>query len=475
MFKGRQRRMKKHLLGLLVSAALAACAPVPTLPQAAARLQPEQTGLVADRVEAAQLAPDWWRQYGDESLNALISKGLQDSPSLAAAKARVARAAANTDRASSESKPTFGIDSQVNSTHYSSNGLFPPPYGGSTWAYGNVEATAGYEWDFFGRHEADLQAALGGTKAAQADAAAARLSLSAQIARSYFGLARVCQQLDLLNTQIKLRSESVALVRQRAQSGLDNRQDLRSAEAPLEELQVQLQDLLAQGQTLRHQLAALTVQPTDALASLSPTLPAVLEWQQEPTLNLLGRRPDVVAARWRVEAATRDVDAVRTRFYPNVQLGASIGYNAFGLSNWLKSNSLQTGFGPSISLPLFDMGNLRGQLKGAAAEQDAAIAAYNGAVLDAVRDAADQYSTLRANRVQEQAQHQLLLNAQNQLSLAESRQQAGLGNRIPVLNARHYLIAQERQALDLKTQSLDAQVNLMRALGGGLDEAAMLK
>ena len=467
--------MKKQMLGLLASAALVACAPVPTLPPAAARLQPQQTGLAADEADTAALATDWWRQYGDEQLNALVDKGLQDSPSLTLAKARVARASAMIERASSEDKPVFGIDGQVNSTHYSANGLFPPPFGGATWAYGNVEATVGYEWDFFGRHEAELQAALGSTRAAQADAAAARLSLSAQIARSYFALARVCQQVELLDQQIKLRSESVALVRQRAQSGLDNKQDLRSAEAPLEELQVQRHALTAQGETLRHQLAALTAQPTDALASLTPKLPAAIDWQQEPTLNLLGRRPDVVAARWRVEAATRDVAAVKTRFYPNVQLGATVGYNAFGLSNWFKSNSLQAGIGPSISLPLFDMGNLRGQLKGAAAEQDAAVAAYNGAVLDAVRDAADQYSVLRANRMQVQAQQQLLLNAQSQLSLAESRQQAGLGNRIPVLNARQALVAQERQALDLKVQSLDAQVNLMRALGGGLDEAAMLK
>ncbi|HEY1396900.1 TolC family protein, partial [Roseateles sp.] len=189
-------------------------------------------------------------------------------------------------------------------------------------------------------------------------------------------------------------------------------------------------------------------------------------------LDLLGRRPDLAAARARVEATAQDIRVARAQFYPSVSLTAFVGLNAIGLDELFKSGSRQYGAGPALHLPLFDSGRLRANLRGSAAEQDAAIASYNAAVLDAVRDASDQYTTLESLRQQRTQQDALVANADSQATLADQRHRAGLTGRIAVLNAQQNQLLQQRGQIDLQALTVDAQINLMRALGGGYAEPA---
>ena len=453
-----------------VSAALVligGCAPIPVLPKPAVAVAPEQAGLTASRSQ--ELKADWWIAFNDPQLDALIARALAESPSLAGARARIVRAAAAADNAGAADKPTIGASFDATKQRFTERGIYPPPIAGSVRTTANLQLGISYDWDFFGRHQADLAAALGAQQAAEADGAAARLMLSSSVARSYLALARVLAQADLAKQQLAAREQAYDLVRQRVAAGLDNGQDQRTAETPLPELKRQALVLGEQASLLRHQLAALSAQPASALDHLAPAMPDVLLMQPDNSLglDLLGRRPDVVAARWRVEAALQQVSSARSQFYPNVTLNAFAGFNSIGLDRLLKSGSQQYGFGPSLRLPLFDTGRLRALLKGAAAEADAAVAAYNAAVFEAVRDASDQATTLGSLRSQDPQQQALLANAEASLTLAQSRFDAGLGNRLAVLNARNAVLAQERQALDLRSLTLDSQVSLMRALGGG--------
>ena len=183
--------------------------------------------------------------------------------------------------------------------------------------------------------------------------------------------------------------------------------------------------------------------------------------------DLLGRRADVVAARWRVEAAAQGVAAARADFYPDINLNASIGLSALGLDRLLNLGSRQYSVGPALSLPLFDGGALRAQLQGRAAEADAAVAAYNAAVLDAAREVADAASALRSLALQQAEQAHAQAAAADAFVLAQQRYQAGLGNRLPVLQADALLLAQRAQTTDLQARQLDAQAMLALALGGG--------
>ncbi|WP_158080965.1 efflux transporter outer membrane subunit [Pelomonas sp. KK5] len=465
------RRSLPLFSAIAAAALLSACALAPKLPDAARPLTAEQAGLNA-AARTAELKSDWWTAFNDPQLDALVQRALAESPSLAAARARIAKAAAGAEAAGAEERPKIELEADVSRNRFSANGIYPEPLGGNWWTLGNVQLGASYEWDFFGKHKAELDAAIGTRAAAEADAAAARLMLASQVSRAYLSLARLLAQDEILGRQLAEREQALALTRQRVAAGLDNSQELRGAEQPLPELRRQRLVLREQAQLLRHQLAQLSVQPIDALKDLAPQLPAPLALQAEGLgIDLLGRRPDVVAARWRVEAATKKVDSARAQFYPNVSLSAFAGFNALGLDNLLQLPSRQFGFGPSIHLPLFETGALKAQLHGAAADTDAAVAAYNGALLEAVRDARDQLTTLGSLQGQQQEQQASISNAESTLTLAESRYGAGLTNRLAVLNARDRLLVQQRQALDLRGQTLDSQVNLMRALGGGWTDA----
>lgn len=454
---------------------LAACAPLPKLAEPARAYQGAELGLKNESSAAlTALHSDWWRAYGDAALDALLERALASHPSLAQAQARIARAGAGIENAQAADRPTVGVGADITRQRYTEHGLVPPPVAGSVRTSANLQAGISYDWDFFGRHAAALQAAVGQERAAQADAAAARLNLSSALVRSWLDLGRVLAQRELLAEQLRQGEQSLALVRQRVQAGLDNAPVQRSAELPLPELRRQDLALQAQAELLRHQLAALSAQPQEAVAALQPRLPQALNLGSEGSLgvDLLGRRPDVVAARWRVEAATQGVAEARAQFYPNVNLTAFAGFNSLGLDQLLKSGSRQLGFGPSLRLPIFDTGRLRAQLKGNAAELDGAVAAYNGALLEALREASDQLSLLDSLARQDAEQTQTVAHLQASRDLARQRYEAGLGNYLAVLSAEQNLLQQRRSQLELQAQRLGTQVALVRSLGGGWNEAA---
>jgi NodT family efflux transporter outer membrane factor (OMF) lipoprotein len=182
---------------------------------------------------------------------------------------------------------------------------------------------------------------------------------------------------------------------------------------------------------------------------------------------LLGRRADITAARWRVEASLKDLANAKTQFYPNINLVAFAGFSSIGLNRLFNSGSQQWGVGPAIRLPIFDAGRLRANLRGKAAEQDAAVESYNGAVLDAVRDVADQLASGQSIVRQQTEQRSASQAAEGAYNIALQRYKAGLGTYLNVLTAETTVLAQRRTAVDLAARALDTQVGLIRALGGG--------
>jgi len=183
--------------------------------------------------------------------------------------------------------------------------------------------------------------------------------------------------------------------------------------------------------------------------------------------DLLGRRADVVAARWRVQALSQDVQSAKAQFYPNINLTAFAGLSSIGLSRLVKAGSEEYGVGPALRLPIFDAGRLRANLSGKAADLDAAVESYNGALLAAVHDVADQISSLRSVARQQAEQAQAQAAAESAYDLAVQRYKAGLSSYLVVLNAESNVLNQRRLAADLRARALDTQFALITALGGG--------
>lgn len=184
-------------------------------------------------------------------------------------------------------------------------------------------------------------------------------------------------------------------------------------------------------------------------------------------MDLLGRRADIAAARWRVEAATHDVDHAKTQFYPNINLVGFVGFSSIGIDRLTQSGSDQWGVGPAIRLPIFEGGRLRANLRGKTADRDLAVESYNTLVIDAVHDVADQLTSASAIARQQSEQAAAQASAESAYAIATQRYQAGLGNYLSVLSAETAVLAQRRLQVDLAARAMDTQVQLIRALGGG--------
>lgn len=469
------RRVATAAALVCAALALAGCASQGPGHPALARLGASDLGLTAppgtpSAADTAALpAADWWKALDDARLDALVAQALQGNPSLAASRARFDKAAALATAAGTATDVRGQLSTDATRQHYSANGLVPAPIAGHTYNTGNLQAGLSWAPDFFGRHAADLEAALGQARAARADNAAAANQLAAQVARSYVALARLLEQRTVATRTLDQRQSLLDLSQQRTRAGLDSQVELTQAQAGLPDAGTQIEMLDEQITLARRTIAVLCGQAPDAQAGLAPRL-AGLQLQAVPGqlgADLLGRRPDVVAARWRVEAASQHIESARTEFYPDINLTAFIGLNAIGLDQLLQGSSRQMGVTPALRLPLFDGKRLRAQLRGSQADLDSAIAQYNGVVLDAVKEAGDAIASAQSLARQQQLQADSLDKAERAYDFAVQRYKAGLASQVTVLNTESQVIAQRRLDVDLRARALDTRVALMKALGGG--------
>lgn len=452
---------------LLAAALLAGCAGFPDAGPRLARTDPAALG--ASEAAIAWPSGDWWLQYDDPVLSGLIAKALADNPSLRIALARQDKALANAGVAESNLWPRLDADIDSTRRRFSAHGEMPPPLAGAVADMNRARLNGAWEIDFFGRNRAALDAALGQARAAEADARAARNLLAADVARRYFKLAALFEQRAIAEATLKQRRDIYALVQRRVAAGLDTGVELKQAEGAVPDIRRDLGSVDEQIALTRHALAALTGQPASATAELAPRLGTVPMQPLPGSLpaDLIGRRPDLVAARWRVEAAIRNTDAAKAAFYPNINLIGLAGFSSIGFANWSKGDSREWGLGAALHLPIFDAGRLRASLRGAAADTDEAVASYNATLIEALREVADDIASQQAVERQLQEQAQALRAAEAAYELARQRYAGGLGNYLTVLSAETGVLTQRRIASDLKARHIDNNVLLIRALGGG--------
>ena len=461
----------------LIATGITGCADMSGIESKAAMRDAASLGLPAAATSAAPAAvsAEWWRDFGDEQLNQLVARALQSSPNLKLAQSRLARAQAATEVADAARLPQVNAQLDATRQRYTANGLVPPPLAGTIRETGTAQFNVNWELDFFGKNRAALDAALGSVHAAEADAQAAKVLLASNVVRSYFQVVRLNEQVSVARRTLAQRQETLKLVQDRVSAGLDTRLELRQSEGGLPEARLQLESLQEQMALTRNALGALVGQPDIALATVPPAQGALKNIAITATIpaDLLGRRADIAAARWRVEASVKDVANAKTQFYPNINLVAFAGFSSIGLNRLFDSGSQQWGVGPALRLPIFDAGRLRANLRGKSADLDAAVESYNAAVLDAVRDVADQVASMQAIDRQQTEQRAAAAAAEGAYEIAVQRYKAGLGNYINVLTAETSVLAQRRGAVDLAARALDTQVALIRALGGGYAPAPL--
>jgi NodT family efflux transporter outer membrane factor (OMF) lipoprotein len=431
--------------------------------------------LVGAGIEAgAWPAQNWWTRFGDSQLDQLMAEGLAGSPNLRVALARARQASALAAAAASARSPR--VDSSLSATRerFPANALIPPPVGGTWGTFDQLQASLSWDVDLWGKNRAAYEAAVGQARATAVDAQAARLALSVDMAHAYVQLQRAYLQRDVAQATVAQREQIYALTVDRNAAGIDSRLEVKQAESALpaaREQIVQLDETIA---LTRNQLAALLGQGPDrglAIARPAATVNADLSLPASVPSQLLGRRPDIVAQRWRVEASRHGIEAARAQFYPNLNLAAVVGFQSLGTSGFLALGNRQIAVEPALSLPLFDAGQRRANLAAADAQYDLAVEQYNQSLSDALREVVDQLSSFRSVAQQRVEQKQALTASRDAYDLAVLRYREGVGNYLQVLTTETQLLAQQSLEVDLRARTLDVSINLVRALGGGFEDS----
>jgi len=468
----------------LAMAALAGCADMSGIGSQASMRDAASLGLqqpagssvakVSD-IASVDIDAQWWRAFGDPQLDALVDQALQGNPDLAVARARLAKAQAAVDVAHSASLPQVSANLSGTRQKFSENYTVPEPLAGATIDMGSATLDASWELDFFGKNRAAVAAAVGTVNATEAETQAARILLASRVTNTYIGWARLEALQTVSRRTLAQRDETLKLVRDRVSAGLDTRLELRQSEAGLPEARQRIEALDEQIAIAHHALDALVAQPGATAALQAPQLDRfkAAALPAHIPADLLGHRADVVAARWRVEAATQDVGYAKTLFYPNIDLVGSVGYQALGFKKLTDVSSMMWSFGPAVRLPIFEGGKLRANLRGKNADLDAAIESYNATVLDAVRDVSDQVVSVKSVARQQVQQREGQEAAEGAYDLATQRYRAGLGTYLDVLTAENSVLAQRRDQVDLAARALTTQVGLAQALGGGYQPQAL--
>ncbi len=293
--------------------------------------------------------------------------------------------------------------------------------------------------------------------------------LTTGIAAAYADLAGQYEALDVAKEALRIRGASARLSVDRTRAGLDNRASASQAESRAASARGDIAALDEAIALTRHRLAALVgagPDRGDAIARPALGAPAV-GIPAGAGIALVGRRPDIVAARLRAEAAAKRIDVARADYYPNISLSALVGFQSLGLGNLFDSGSKYGNGGAAISLPIFEGGRIEGRYRGARATYDAAVATYDRTLLDALRDVADIVASRSATERQLADRRAALQSAADAANLAGLRYRAGLSNQLAQLTAEDSMVALSRAVADLEARERTLDIALIRALGGG--------
>lgn len=481
--------MRRLLLPLLASAALAGCALHPVGPdyQLPAAAMVNRPGAAAPFAQApasaassatpfadAPLPPHWWRLYQDPKLDALVEKALAPNTDLRVALANLQKAQAEDRAVAGAGRPTISAGGGPAFGHVSGLSYLAPDYvPPSGWEYG-ASASLSYQLDLFGKLQRAVEAARADTQAAQAALDLARVNVAAGTARAYADACATGLRLESAQRSAQLQQEALDVSVRLQQAGRVGITDAARARSQLALLQAALPSLQARRQAALYRLATLTGElPQDfdhdvAACTAPPRVAGAIPVGDGAAL--LRRRPDVRQAERRLAASTARIGVATADLYPRVSLGLSLGSEGLG-NDFLGKDTFSYSVGPLISWTLPNTGVVRAHIAQAGAEADAALANFDGTVLAALRET----QTALEVYARELDRHAALQAARDESAMvaeqARRLYRSGRTGYLDALDAERGLAGSEATLAASDAELADDQVSLFLALGGGWEPA----
>ncbi|MGE3162750.1 MAG: efflux transporter outer membrane subunit [Burkholderiales bacterium] len=457
-------------LALLAALAAAGCTTVgpdyerPELPLPAAY---PATGATP----AEPLAPEWWKRFGDATLDGLVAAARAANSDLRLAAARVEEAEALAREAGAAFYPE--VLAGASGTRSRVSRETEPPAGAplERTSYQALASTS-FEIDFWGRYARTAEAARANLLGARYAHALVDLSLAGAVAQGYFALRALDAQLKVLDETIRVRADSLAIARARLGAGLAGELDVYQAQAALAEAQVQRREAARVRALAERQLAVLTGRLELRLPPAAPgrdllALPVPPAPPAGLPSALLERRPDIRAAEQQLAGANALIGAARAALFPSISLTGALGGQSAELSDLLSSGARIWSLGFGLTLPIFDGGRRTARVEQAEARRAQALAAYQRSVENGFREVADALVSLEQSAASESELRARLEAARSALELSTVRYESGYSAYLEVLDAQRTANDAELALVRNRQARLAYSVDLMKALGGG--------
>lgn len=410
---------------------------------------------------------NWWEIFGDPELNQLEADAMSANQDLKVAISRFAQARAVANVAESALFPRLGISVQQVDQRDSKH----RPVGGKpdqTYDTLTVPFDFSYEIDLWGRVNRSIEAATAQAEASADDVESMKLSLQAEVAANFITLRTLDADRVLLLSSIEVYRKSLVLVRNRRAGGMISDLDVAQAETVLKTAEAQAPDIAIQRAKYQNALAVLTGK-TASLFQLPERpldIPPLVIPAGLPS-ELLERRPDIAAAERRMAASNANIGVATAAFFPTVKLSGIAGFQSGGLDMLFDWPSNFWAVGPSLTLPLFQGGQLDATLRQTKAVYEEAVAKYRQTVLTAFAEvennlAAEHLLTDEYGKILDASQSVL-----RQLEIAENRYRSGLATYLEVATAQNAALGIERTGIRLRGQQLVSVAALIKSLGGG--------
>lgn len=468
------RHPARRIAAALCVLALAGCAAVGPDYKRPAAEAPNGWKEAGQQNAGAALPAKWWEVFNDPKLNELEEQAAQLNPSLRAAAARVTQARAIARVSEADFYPSVTLDPSVSRDRFSANRPVQPgtPTVSYTASHFRLPLDASYEVDIWGRVRRQVEASNARLDASADDYFTVLLTLQADIAQNYFALRSLDSEQQVLQNAIDIRRSALELIGARYDGGLASQLDLTRVQTEFASAQSSWIGVSRRRAELEHAIAVLVGRaPADfALAAnplniAPPAIPAGLPSE------LLSRRPDVAQAERLLAARNAEIGVAKADYFPSIRLTGTLGFDSAELGDLVKSGSRIASVGAGISMPIFEGGRISANVDRAKAAYEENLAQYRGSVLGAFQDVEDALSGLRILSDQAQAQANAVTAAQQSAQISTTRYEAGLVIFLEVVDAERTRLAAQQLATQIDGQRLVLSVGLIKALGGGWQEA----
>ena len=464
--------MRRLVIALAVGGVLAGCAVGPDYHRPGTPLDPHfanagEPGFVED-----QTVERYWTTFADPLLDSLVDDAIARNKDLATAAANLRSARAARRLAGFDQFPTATFSGGYTRNLYSEQQL--PGVDRRDREFDSADAgfTGLWELDLFGRVRRNVEAARADVGVAGATLQDARVSVIAELSRNYFVLRGLQDQLALTRRNADSEFNTLKLTRVRLEAGRGNQLDTARADAQWQTTVASIPSLEASIATTMYRLSVLTGRQPTALtetlaAQAAPELPALNDIGTPE--QLLRRRPDVRMAERRLAGATARVGVAVGDLFPKVTLTGSIGYVAPTFSGIGTEDAKFFSAGPSITWAAFDLGRVRARIGEARAQTDAALASYEGAVLNSLQDTEAALISYGRSQSRRDALKMAAAASDKASDLARQRFEGGLIDFLEVLDAERTALSAELLLSQSRTDAATSLIAVYKALGGGWD------